>query len=127
MSGLPGNLARAFALASLLALPLCGAAALALEIRVAPRGVLLAVASGAVASGMGYALWYAVLPALGTTHAAVVQLAVPVIAAVAGVLLLGETASPRLVVASAAILGGIALVLTSQPWRRARGAGPVED
>ena len=54
------------------------------------RGALLAVLSGAVASGLGYAIWYTVLPALRATHAATVQLSVPVIAAIGGVLLLGE-------------------------------------
>ena len=75
------------------------------------RGALLAVLSGAVASGLGYAIWYTVLPALRATQAATVQLSVPVIAAVGGVLLLGERLSLRLVLCSVAILGGIALVL----------------
>jgi drug/metabolite transporter (DMT)-like permease len=75
------------------------------------RGALLAVLSGAVASGLGYAVWYTVLPALRATHAATVQLSVPVIAAIGGVLLLGEHLSLRLVLCSVAILGGIALVL----------------
>jgi len=70
-----------------------------------------AVASGALASGLGYALWYTVLPALKATRAASVQLSVPVIAALGGVLLLGEHISLRLIVASIAILGGIALVI----------------
>jgi drug/metabolite transporter (DMT)-like permease len=75
------------------------------------RGALLAVLSGAVASGVGYAIWYTVLPAMRATHAATVQLSVPVIAAIGGVLLLGERLSLRLVLCSVAILGGIALVL----------------
>jgi drug/metabolite transporter (DMT)-like permease len=75
------------------------------------RGALLAVLSGAVASGLGYAIWYTVLPAMRATHAATVQLSVPVIAAIGGVLLLGEHLSLRLVLCSVAILGGIALVL----------------
>ena len=75
------------------------------------RGAMLAVLSGAVASGLGYATWYTVLPALRATHAATVQLSVPVIAAIGGVLLLGERLSLRLVLCSVAILGGIALVL----------------
>lgn len=74
-------------------------------------GIALAVASGAVTSGIGYAVWYRALPALQATHAATVQLSVPLIAAVGGVLLLGESTSWRLQVASIAILGGIALVL----------------
>jgi len=75
------------------------------------RGAVLAVLSGAVASGLGYAIWYTVLPELRATQAATVQLSVPVIAAVGGVLLLGERLSLRLVLCSVAIVGGIALVL----------------
>jgi drug/metabolite transporter (DMT)-like permease len=82
------------------------------------RGALLAVLSGAVASGLGYATWYAVLPALRATHAATVQLSVPVIAAIGGVLLLGEHLSLRLVLCSVAILGGIALVLHARRLNR---------
>jgi drug/metabolite transporter (DMT)-like permease len=82
------------------------------------RGALLAVLSGAVASGLGYAIWYTVLPALRATHAATVQLSVPVIAAIGGVLLLGERLSLRLVLCSVAILGGIALVLHARSLNR---------
>ncbi len=74
-------------------------------------GIGYAVASGGLASGLGYAIWYTVLPALKATSAATVQLSVPVIAALGGVLLLGEHISLRLVLASIAILGGIALVI----------------
>jgi drug/metabolite transporter (DMT)-like permease len=74
-------------------------------------GVGFAVASGALASGSGYAIWYTVLPALKATVAATVQLSVPVIASLGGVLLLGEHISLRLVLASVAVLGGIALVI----------------
>ncbi|MGA9853253.1 MAG: DMT family transporter [Gammaproteobacteria bacterium] len=74
-------------------------------------GFWYAVASGALTSGLGYAIWYTVLPALKATSAATVQLSVPVIAALGGVLLLGEHISLRLVLASIAILGGIALVI----------------
>ena len=72
-------------------------------------GIILAILSGAVTSGLGYALWYALLPALGATRAAVAQLSVPVLALVAGALLLGEAITPRAAFASALILGGIAL------------------
>jgi drug/metabolite transporter (DMT)-like permease len=74
-------------------------------------GAGYAVASGALASGCGYALWYAVLPRLAATTAATVQLAVPVLAALAGVLLLGEPLTVRLAVASVAVLGGVAATL----------------
>jgi drug/metabolite transporter (DMT)-like permease len=77
-------------------------------------GAVLAAASGAVASGLGYALWYAAVPALGVTRAAAVQLSVPVLAAGGGALLLGEPVTVRLVVAGSAIVAGIALA-TIQP------------
>jgi drug/metabolite transporter (DMT)-like permease len=74
-------------------------------------GVGYAVASGALASGIGYAIWYSVLPALKAASASTVQLSVPVITALGGVLFVGEAVTLRLVLASAAILGGIALVI----------------
>ncbi|GGB90968.1 membrane protein [Marinobacterium zhoushanense] len=74
-------------------------------------GTLWAVASGALASALGYWIWYTALPHLSATNAATVQLSAPVIAAIAGVLLLDEVLSLRLLLASAAILGGIALVI----------------
>lgn len=70
-----------------------------------------AVASGALASGLGYAVWYSVLTALKATHAATVQLSVPVVAALGGIVFLGEPLTLRLMVTSLAILGGIALVI----------------
>ena len=76
-----------------------------------------ALASGALTSGLGYAIWYMALPALKATNAATVQLSVPVIAALGGVLLLGEYLSLRLVLASVAILGGIALVIVQKRAR----------
>jgi drug/metabolite transporter (DMT)-like permease len=82
------------------------------------RGVLLAVASGGLASGIGYSLWYAALPSLSTTRAAIVQLTVPVLAAAAAVILLSESLSPRLLGAGSAILGGVALAIL------ARGRAP---
>jgi drug/metabolite transporter (DMT)-like permease len=74
-------------------------------------GFAYAVASGALASGVGYAIWYTALKALRATDAATVQLSVPVIAAIGGVILLGEPVTLRLLAASVAILGGIALVI----------------
>lgn len=75
------------------------------------EGVWLAALSGAVASGIGYAVWYLALPGLGTTQAAVVQLIVPVLAALGGVAVVGEALSPRLVLSAGLILGGIVLVV----------------
>ena len=76
-----------------------------------PAGVYLAIASGAITSGIGYAIWYRALPGLKATQAATVQLSVPVIAALGGILLLGESFSERLGLASIAIIAGIALVI----------------
>jgi len=77
-------------------------------------GILYAIASGALASGVGYAIWYTVLPALKNTSAASVQLSVPVLAAVGGVILLAEPMTLRLLLTSTAILGGIALVISKK-------------
>lgn len=87
-------------------------------------GIGYAIASGAVASGLGYATWYTVLPAIKATNAATVQLSVPVIAALGGILLLGEPLTLRFLVASAAILGGIALVILNKAGRAPAGKMP---
>jgi drug/metabolite transporter (DMT)-like permease len=81
---------------------------------VSPTGVGLALASGAAASGLGYAAWYAALRGITATRAALVQLSVPPLAAAGGVLLLGERFSPRLLVAGLLILGGIALAVAGR-------------
>jgi drug/metabolite transporter (DMT)-like permease len=82
-------------------------------------GASYAIASGALTSGLGYAIWYTALKGLKATSAATVQLSVPVIATIGGALLLGEQVTMRIVVASFAILGGIALVILN----RARASG----
>ncbi len=74
-------------------------------------GCLLAVISGAVTSGLGYALWYRVLPQIPAAVAATVQLSVPVIAIFAGAVILGEPVGTRLLLGTAAVLGGIATVI----------------
>ena len=74
-------------------------------------GTWYAIMSGALTSGIGYAIWYRALPALKATQAATVQLSVPVIAAIGGIILLGESISLRLILASIAIISGIALVI----------------
>ena len=88
-----------------------------------PDGVMLAFASGALTSGIGYVVWYAALNGLSAMRAATVQLSVPPIAAFGGVLLLSEAITPRLAIASAATLGGVALVLAGR--RRGARATPV--
>jgi drug/metabolite transporter (DMT)-like permease len=105
------NFARAVPLALALSLAGMGAA------HVSPRGALLAVASGALSSGVGYTLWYAALGGLTATQAAVVQLSVPVLVASGGVALLGEALTPRLAACGAIILGGVALAVLGRQKR----------
>lgn len=94
------------------------ASAIAIEaMHLSSVGLALAITSGAIASGLGYSIWYLVLPRITATRAAVVQLSVPLIAAVGGIVLLGETASLRLAVAAAMILGGIAMAVLSRTQR----------
>ena len=81
------------------------------QIHLTNRGIVLAVLSGAVASGIGYTVWYAALKHHTATRAAVLQLSVPVIAAAGGILFLSEVATTRLWIAGAMILGGIGLVI----------------
>lgn len=81
------------------------------------RGLVLAIASGAVASGLGYVLWYAALRNLSGFTASIVQLAGPVLAAAGGVLLLDERISLRLAVAATLVLGGIALAIMGRSGR----------
>ncbi|WP_295361590.1 EamA family transporter [Arenimonas sp.] len=100
-----GNFLRTLPMAALFLL------ALLPRLQVDTPGLLAALASGALASGVGYAIWYTALPSLRRASAATLQLAVPLIVAVAGVLWLGEPATLRLLLAGAAILGGVALVL----------------
>jgi drug/metabolite transporter (DMT)-like permease len=100
-----GNFLRTVPITALLSLFLIG------DARLDGEGLMYAVASGALASAIGYAIWYSALPALRAATAATVQLSVPVIAAFGGVMLLGEPITLRLMVASIAILGGIALVI----------------
>jgi drug/metabolite transporter (DMT)-like permease len=76
-----------------------------------PHGVQLAVLCGAVTTGIGYVIWYAALKGLTASQGAIVQLCVPVLAAAGGILFVGEQLTPRLVIAAAMILGGVALAL----------------
>lgn len=87
------------------------------------EGIGYAIASGALTSGIGYAIWYAALPVLKATSAAVVQLSVPLIAALGGVVFLAEPVTLRLALASVAVLGGTALVLVRRESRHANEAG----
>ena len=102
-----GNFARSVPLAAVLVAVVLARGEVVLD----PAGVGWAVLSGAVTSGLGYVAWYAVLPSLRAAPAATVQLSVPILAALGGVLALGEPVTARLAVASAVTLGGIALVV----------------
>jgi len=84
------------------------------KVNISAPGALLAVVSGGLTSALGYVVWYAALPNLSTTRAALVQLVVPVLAAGAGVLVLSEPLSLRLVLSAGLILGGIALAITGR-------------
>ena len=107
------NFVRTLPIVAVLALPLLPL------VQFSNQGVLLAILSGALASGVGYTIWYAALGGLSVTQAAVVQLAVPLIAALGGVVFSAELISGRLVVAACLILGGILLVTLAQ--RAGRG------
>lgn len=100
-----GNFVRAVPFAALLCLILMG------QQQWDRAGVVYALLSGALTSGIGYAIWYAAMPGLVAIQAASVQLSVPLLTAIAGALLLGEALTATLLVSGAAILGGIALVL----------------
>lgn len=83
-----------------------------------PAGAIYAVLSGAFASGLGYAVWYTVLPAIGRSTAAYVQLTVPALAAAGGVLFIAEPVTLRLMLASVGILGGVAVALRGAEIRQ---------
>ena len=106
--------AASFARAVPLALATSAAFGLLATTHLTFAGVVLALASGALTSGLGYATWYAALRGLTATRAALVQLAVPPLAAFGGVLVLDESVSLRLVLASGLILGGIALAVAGR-------------
>ena len=105
LSATTGNFLRSIPFALILSLVMLNAA------RLDAGGIAYAIVSGALTSGVGYAIWYAALRGLKATSAATVQLSVPVIAAVGGIILLGEPVTPRLFGASVGVLGGIAMVV----------------
>jgi drug/metabolite transporter (DMT)-like permease len=110
-----GNFMRTVPITAALSLVMLGQA------NIDTAGFWYAVASGALTSALGYVLWYSVVPLIKSVTAATVQLSVPVIVAVGGVALLGEPITLRLVLAAAAVLGGIALVILEKS-RNAAGA-----
>jgi len=98
-----GNFVRSVPMIAIVAVPFLS------NFKLSNRGMLLATLSGAVASGIGYTVWYAALKHHTATRAAVLQLSVPVLAAAIGVLFMSEAATSRLLLAAALILGGIAV------------------
>jgi len=113
LSDTAGNFIRASVTA-----PILVVAGVLMHTQVTPMAAAYAVASGAIASGLGYAIWYAALPALTRTRAAIVQLTVPAIAALGGIVFIGEPLTSRLIVATLAIIGGIALAVLTAARRR---------
>lgn len=105
MAATAGNFWRSALLAAIVLGPLVSPS------RITPGGALLASASGALASGVGYTIWYSVLPALGAFRAALVQLTVPVLTGLGAALLLGESITQRLLIAAALVGAGVGLGL----------------
>jgi len=101
--------------------------ALSTGVAASGRGIALALISGAVTSGLGYAIWYRALPRLSVTQAAVAQLSVPVIAALGAAVLLGETLTGRFAISAAAVLSGVALALSARARRGSRVRVPSPD
>lgn len=112
-----GDTASNFLRSAPLALAALAVAAMLGHLHLSARGILLASASGILASGAGYAVWFAALPRLNALQAAALQLTVPLIAAVGGVALLGEEATRRLVISSVFILGGVGLAVAGRAMR----------
>src|ERR1700730_11264009 len=110
-SATAGNFLRAVPFAALVSLVMLR------EARVDSLGLVYAVISGAITSGLGYVIWYAALSGLNAASAATVQLSVPVLAATGGILLLSEPITLRYVIASIATLGGILLVIIERRSR----------
>jgi drug/metabolite transporter (DMT)-like permease len=97
-------------------LPLCIGLSLVFitQLDISTKGIALAIVSGAITSGVGYAIWYSVLPSLKAASAATLQLTVPVIATIGGAIWIAEGISLRLVIASLSILGGVAMVVLTK-------------
>lgn len=106
-----GNFLRSIPLVLIASLPFLS------ELRWDSLGMLYAILSGALASGVGYAVWYVAVRHLAAFQAATVQLSVPILASLAGIVFLGESLSVRMVLASIAVLGGVALVLGGKQGR----------
>jgi drug/metabolite transporter (DMT)-like permease len=112
-----GNFLRSVPLASLLVVVALLTRSLFGVLHAAPQGIALAIASGALASGVAYTFWYTALPGLTALRAALVQLTVPVLAALGAVVLLDEQPSARLIGSGSAVLGGVIVALLSRAKR----------
>ncbi len=116
-----GNFWRAFLMGSIVIVPI-------LLMQLSPslitmKGMLLAIASGALASGVGYAIWYTALPGLTRTRAGIVQLSVPALAAIAGVVFLGEPLTFKFAALTVMILAGVGLATLAKPKASAQNSG----
>lgn len=116
-----GNFWRAFLMGSIVIVPI-------LLMQLSPslitvKGMLLAIASGALASGVGYAIWYTALPGLTRTRAGIVQLSVPALAAIAGVVFLGEPLTVKFAALTVMILAGVGLATLAKPKASAQNSG----
>lgn len=107
-----GNFVRSVPMIVLVSLPFLA------NVHLSPKGIIFAVLSGAIASGIGYSVWYAALKFHTSTRAAILQLSVPVLTAVLGVIFLSEEIAVRLILATVLILGGIALAISCQNRER---------
>lgn len=103
-----GNFLRAVPMVLIVSIPFFA------EINLSNKGILLAILSGAIASGLGYSVWYSALKFHTATRAAILQLSVPIIAAIGGILFLSEEIKIRLLIATILILGGIFLKVKSE-------------
>lgn len=104
---------------SLVAVPILLLVAMSRLIEISMQGILLACASGAIASGVGYSIWYMAMPLLKNTQAAIVQLCVPVLAAVLGVVFLSEQLTLEFVIASSVILGAVLVFILNKKTLKA--------
>ncbi|MEX2117864.1 MAG: EamA family transporter [Bacteroidota bacterium] len=110
------NTASNFAYAVLFAIPLVGSAPLAMHWTT--NGLILATVSGGLASGIGYAAWYTILPRISATQAGILQLLVPILATLAGIVILDEPFTMRLAFAAVAIISGVALAVVVPNYRK---------
>lgn len=104
---------------SLVAVPILLLVAMSRLIEISMQGILLACASGAIASGVGYSIWYMAMPLLKNTQAAIIQLCVPVLAAVLGVVFLSEQLTLEFVIASSVILGAVLVFILNKKTLKA--------